>query len=85
MKGKGEQGVWFQKHCNSFFTAHQQVLTFGVNSSWFPLTSCKVRSCCLTEEQVFHSFHFEEEARKECAGFQNGAVAIVHIIQQIAM
>lgn len=54
---------------------------WGGNSSWFPLSSCKVRSCCLTQKQVFHSFRcFEEEARKECAGFQNGAVAVVRII-----
>lgn len=36
------------------------------------------------QEQVFHSFHFEEEARKECVGFQKCSVAIARIIQQIA-
>lgn len=35
------------------------------NCSWFPLSSWKVRSCSLMQEQVFHSFHFEEEARKK--------------------
>lgn len=45
---------------------------------------CKVRSCCFTQEQA-HSFQSEEEGRKECAGFQNGAVAIVHLVERIAM
>lgn len=37
--------------------------------SWFPLSSCKDRSCCLTQEQVLYCFLLEEEAR--CPGIQN--------------
>ena len=51
------------------------------NRSWFPLSSCKDRSCCHTQEQVLFCFLLEEETR--CPGIQN-ALSIAYVIQKAA-
>lgn len=67
MKGKGKLGVWCQRHCNSFFRAHQQVLTLGVatvpGSPWVPARSGAAAS---PRNECFILFALRKKLEKVC-------------------